>query len=1214
MHAKTLLFLLAFVALLSNLPPSPAHAADEMGNYVIIVPDNSYVNAVSAFKAWKEQLGFTVRVVPLPTIYGLYTGDNAERIWQYLHDRFPPNRWGIRYVLLVGDLDLMPMRMLYPDGSGADGGAYGSDFYYANLSMRNWDLDDDNRWGEFTQDHLDQDYHAEVLVGRIPFSNPAIVQTVLSNTVAFEQDISGWKRQALLAHGIMDYGNAGDPTHADTATLAQRLIQDFFTPFGWTVTTQYETGGIFPTAFTPNQALSQTNFENLCTLNGQGVVNVVTHGAPNLVSSLVWAADLNGNGVADGPPIVEWTWNDYSEQSRIAIHPTSGIVFLCGCETGAIVDDPNFFTSILRSRYLVTATRGNLMVKEYLEHGAPVVIASTAGSDYAHHWDDPADGMGQSLNYYFYQHLIDQDQRAGDAFYAAQEDYARKHGLQRGIRVFNYFGDPSLMLRGVENRPGGLDTLVKEGSYRAYAADNAEDGTMYVAVLASAPDKTPGFINIYRSTDHGQHWSGWTWVEEPTEPILDVATLVATYEREDKVSDLLHVFYTTPQGRVVDVRINRADPNLRSTGVVANAPHWAVNISAARTPVTMPGAFDVYIAWAYTDTQGTEQVRVYRSRDNGDYWVQSYQRAIALMPHVEAGPNSRVHLSMLADNNEMDVLTVRSLNGGETWESTVHNLTVGDGALQHAAPVVALSNDTAAPGVWVAYGYEFQDPVWGSERDLRFAYSPDGGQTWTPDRRLSSDAGVDEWLPDLAGSRGAPNRWVNIAFNTDPRMANAYQRNVVWRWTSGGLPVYWAPQRIVNDHNGAAPYADRPVIVYSPGAAAPGSGIVYGGANRNNLYFSAPWLAPPVFASVRMSDAAPEPAVAESSAPRPAVALTGAPGLASGPTVWQTLGTPAGALAVTALVAVPDGALYAAAVTSTGALQNAGRIFRSTDGGQTWQPLGVLADCWSATSLLRTGQGTWLAGGLTRSGSDIAGVVYRSTNGGQTWSKPLSFPGGAVYRLVDTGDGTLWATTGWRGQLFKSIDDGQNWTPVAERGAGTTAYDLLRTGGVLLAAVEQPGGGQILRSVDGGSTWTPVNLPGNVSAVYALAEAEGRLYAGVRVGGTGRICEAAEPGINWSCQTDLPGEGIYAVRTLTRGRGGEVIAGIEKATGRLNTQVFLRRGSEPWAPLGGAVDLANAVYALTTSGDMVYAGTGLYGHTFRVQLPAPMLYLPLILK
>ncbi len=220
-----LLILPAFAApassAIATTPSLPA--ADETGNYVIIIPDSSFDAAVAPLKTWKQLFGYTVRVVTLDTIYGLYTGDNAERIWQFLHDRYPPDVWGIRYVLLVGDVDRMPIRMLYPDGNAGDGSAYASDFYYANLSMANWDVDGDNRWGEFTHDHLDQDFHAEVIVGRIPLSDPRLVQDVSNHIVAFEKDIGGWKRNVLLAHGIMDYGDAVDPAIADIATLAERL-------------------------------------------------------------------------------------------------------------------------------------------------------------------------------------------------------------------------------------------------------------------------------------------------------------------------------------------------------------------------------------------------------------------------------------------------------------------------------------------------------------------------------------------------------------------------------------------------------------------------------------------------------------------------------------------------------------------------------------------------------------------------------------------------------------------------------------------------------------------------------------------------------------------------------------------------------------------------------------------------------------------------------
>ncbi len=350
------------------------------------------------------------------------------------------------------------------------------------------------------------------------------------------------------------------------------------------------------------------------------------------------------------------------------------------------------------------------------------MIASTAGSDYDDDWIGPNDpeGYGQSLNYYFYRHLIEQDMKAGDAFFAAQEQYVVEHQLQRGIRVFNYFGDPSLIMKGVEERPGGVNTLVKEGTYFAIAADYAENGDMYVAVVSTAPDVTPGRIDIFRSTDHGEHWTGWTWVEEPDSPISDVATLVSTYTGEDIYSDALHVFYTTGSGRVMDVRIDRADPDFRRTNQIADEPRWAVNISATRDPVVMPGNFYLYVAWAFTALDGSKQVQVYQSRDNGLTWAPSYYAANASMPHVQAGPGDRVHLAVISDDGQQNVLTVRSTDRGMSWEPLKYNLTAGDGALTHATPVVATSNDPAFPAVWVAYVYTSQDLTWGNERDLLF--------------------------------------------------------------------------------------------------------------------------------------------------------------------------------------------------------------------------------------------------------------------------------------------------------------------------------------------------------------------------------------------------------------------------------------------------------------------------------------------------------------
>lgn len=143
----------------------------ETFDYVIIIPDVSFAASMNPLKVWKEQIGFHVKIVTLTDIISLYPSgiDDADRIWNFLHDRYLPLNWGIRYVLLVGDIDQIPMRFLFPDGGWLEGNGYGSDYYYANLDVDDWDLDKDLRWGEFKDDKLD--LHAEVLVGRLPFNN-----------------------------------------------------------------------------------------------------------------------------------------------------------------------------------------------------------------------------------------------------------------------------------------------------------------------------------------------------------------------------------------------------------------------------------------------------------------------------------------------------------------------------------------------------------------------------------------------------------------------------------------------------------------------------------------------------------------------------------------------------------------------------------------------------------------------------------------------------------------------------------------------------------------------------------------------------------------------------------------------------------------------------------------------------------------------------------
>ncbi|RMD88644.1 MAG: hypothetical protein D6813_11785, partial [Calditrichaeota bacterium] len=415
----------------------------EKYDYVIIVENKQMRQVVDQFKRWKEKIGYRVKVVTLDSIFTNVGGaDKAEQIWNFLRDNYSGEKWGFRYVLLIGDVDRLPIRFLFP---ADDEWAYASDYYYAKLTMP-WDVDQDGKWGEFQDDHLDPT--PDVLVGRIPSNNTAVVARILDNMMEFEQDTGSWKRKALLAMGIMDYAPSGK---TDEAVLAEYLKTHLFDPHGWTYTTLYEKGGISPSAYRSDMPLTEANFLASLGSRVQGVVNISAHGSPTGFSSQVWFKDIDGNGKHD--PKTELTYNDFSNINRLPGNLLS-ITFLTGCSTGPPCDIKS--SSITSSRQICKTPKQNLG-KTYLTHNAPAVIASSAGSDYSSNWNSPADGNWNSLNFYFFENMIQHNMHAGDAFYLAELEYATNHRLQRGMRVFNFLGDPSLSLPGYNDRPGGTD-------------------------------------------------------------------------------------------------------------------------------------------------------------------------------------------------------------------------------------------------------------------------------------------------------------------------------------------------------------------------------------------------------------------------------------------------------------------------------------------------------------------------------------------------------------------------------------------------------------------------------------------------------------------------------------------------------------------------------------------------------------------------------------
>lgn len=120
--------------------------------------------------------------------------DTAAKIRNFI--RYANQKWGTRYVLLGGDVEIIPVRKLYVNLSDWYSGYVGevpiegwipSDLYFGCLDGT-WNDDLDKRFGERKNYSMDEeaDFIAEVYIGRAPVDNKYEVATFVNKVIQFE--------------------------------------------------------------------------------------------------------------------------------------------------------------------------------------------------------------------------------------------------------------------------------------------------------------------------------------------------------------------------------------------------------------------------------------------------------------------------------------------------------------------------------------------------------------------------------------------------------------------------------------------------------------------------------------------------------------------------------------------------------------------------------------------------------------------------------------------------------------------------------------------------------------------------------------------------------------------------------------------------------------------------------------------------------------------
>jgi hypothetical protein len=410
----------------------------------VVITLQSLTSAVTPLTNWEVTKGRTVQVVTTDWINSNYTGvDLAEKMRNFLRDKYPSGAWGIEDVLLIGHYDDVPMRNCWQN---VGYGRPDTDYYYAELSLpdnQSWDADGDQRYGETGQDPID--FYTEINVGRIPWSDYAKVESICNKSVAYEQNSDrGFKKNILLL-GAYFWSDT------DNAVLMEYKVDPDLHPWmsDWTMTRMYEQNSDYWSDYECDYPLLHSNVMDVWPNGKYAFVNWAGHGSPTSCHIYgLWA-----------PAFISSTDCSSLNDSYPAI------IFADACS--------NSDTDYLNI--------GQAMI----DQGAVGFLGSTEVAYGMPAWNHPNDGSSQSFDYYFTTCVTSGDYSQGGAHqWALRQMYTQGLWYYTHYEMFEWgaiWGNPDLGM-GIDESymivdNSGSNFFILNGSWSSGEHPNANYGS-----------------------------------------------------------------------------------------------------------------------------------------------------------------------------------------------------------------------------------------------------------------------------------------------------------------------------------------------------------------------------------------------------------------------------------------------------------------------------------------------------------------------------------------------------------------------------------------------------------------------------------------------------------------------------------------------------------------------------------------------------------------